>query len=215
MPTRTPSSPRRPGATRPGAASRRLALLRAACAIIADRGFEGLRTRAVAARAKVNIATLHYYFPTKEALIGGVAEHMSTLFSTVRAPAPPAERGTPGPLVALRRELADVRYYWATHRQSLEVMMELTRRAQRDPAVRRAIRPLNERWYRSIHDVIVAGQRERVFRTDVGADALATLVVTFLAGVPLLDLDAPTFDQACAALERLLVRAPTRHKTGD
>jgi AcrR family transcriptional regulator len=201
-------------ARRPGAATRRLGLIRAACAIIADRGFEGLRTRAVAARAKVNIATLHYYFPTKEALIGGVAEQMSALFRSVRAPEPAGDRGVPAALAALRRELADVRYYWATHRQWLEVMMELTRRGQRDAAVRRAIRPLNDGWFASIRDVIVAGQRERVFRADLEADALTTIVVTFLAGVPLLDLDAPTFDQACTALERLLVRTPTRSKTG-
>jgi len=203
------------GRRRPGAATRRLALVRAACAIIADRGFEGLRTRAVAARAKVNIATLHYYFPTKEALIGGVAEHMAAFFQTVRAPAPPVDRATPAPVAALRQELADMRYYWTAHRQTLEVVMELTRRAQRDPAVRRAIRPLNDQWYNSIRDMLVAGQRQRVFRTDLDADALTTIVVTFLAGVPLLDLDASTFEQACLTLERLLVRAPARHKTGE
>src|ERR671925_266966 len=53
---------------------RREALVQAAFNRIAERGFEGLRTRDVAARVGVNIATLHYYFPTKEALIGGVVE---------------------------------------------------------------------------------------------------------------------------------------------
>jgi AcrR family transcriptional regulator len=184
--------------------------VRAACAIIADRGFEGLRTRAVAARAKVNIATLHYYFPTKEALIGGVAEHMSAFFTSVRAPEAPADRATPAPLAALRRELADVRFYWANHRPMLEVMMELTRRAQRDPAVRRAVRPLNARWFNSVRDVIAAGQRERVFRADLAADAMTMIVVTFLAGVPLWDPDGAAFDTACATLEMLFLRPPIR-----
>src|ERR1041384_1985090 len=39
---------------------------------LASAGFGGLRTRDVAADAGVNIATLHYYFPTKEALIRSV-----------------------------------------------------------------------------------------------------------------------------------------------
>src|SRR5438105_15545698 len=51
---------------------RRRALVAAAFRRIAEEGFEGLRTRDVAADVGVNIATLHYYFPTKEALIRGV-----------------------------------------------------------------------------------------------------------------------------------------------
>src|SRR6266702_1826377 len=49
-------------------ADRRLALIRIAYLEIARGGFEGLRTREVAAEAAVNIATLHYYFPTKDQL---------------------------------------------------------------------------------------------------------------------------------------------------
>src|SRR5215469_15139511 len=56
-------------------ADRRSALVQAAYARIARQGFEGLRTRDVAADVGVNIATLHYYFPTKEALIRGVVGH--------------------------------------------------------------------------------------------------------------------------------------------
>src|ERR1700737_998675 len=48
------------------------ALVQAAFNQIAERGFEGLRTREVAAGVGLNIATLHYYFPTKESLIRGV-----------------------------------------------------------------------------------------------------------------------------------------------
>src|SRR5437868_7663342 len=54
------------------ASARRRALVAAAYHRIADEGFEGLRTRDVAADVGVNIATLHYYFPTKEALIRNV-----------------------------------------------------------------------------------------------------------------------------------------------
>ena len=45
---------------------------------LAEAGFEGLRTRDVAADAGVNIATLHYYFPSKEALIRGVVAKVRT-----------------------------------------------------------------------------------------------------------------------------------------
>src|SRR5579864_9204628 len=59
---------------------RRQALVAAAFARIASDGFEGLRTRDVAADVGVNIATLHYYFPTKEALIRGVIGHAMQRF---------------------------------------------------------------------------------------------------------------------------------------
>ena len=51
---------------------RRGELVLAAYKRIAERGFEGLRTRDVASDVGVNVATLHYYFPTKEKLIEAV-----------------------------------------------------------------------------------------------------------------------------------------------
>src|SRR5437588_5982150 len=65
---------------------RRHALVAAAFGQIAEHGFEGLRTREVAGEAGVNIATLHYYFPTKEKLIEGVVEHAMERFRTTLAP---------------------------------------------------------------------------------------------------------------------------------
>src|SRR5229473_6811702 len=61
---------------------RRQELVHAAFNQIAERGFEGLRTRDVAAEVGVNVATLHYYFPTKESLIRGVLDHAMSRFRT-------------------------------------------------------------------------------------------------------------------------------------
>src|SRR2546421_11925323 len=71
---------------------REQALVQAAFNQIAERGFEGLRTREVAAGGGLNIATLHYYFPTKEALIRGVVAHAMDRFrSTLAPPGSPAD----------------------------------------------------------------------------------------------------------------------------
>jgi AcrR family transcriptional regulator len=80
---------------RPGGDERRESLVRAAFTCLAAYGFEGLRTRSAADRAGVNIATLHYYFPTKEALIGGVADYLASQFITLHAP-PVAATGKAG-----------------------------------------------------------------------------------------------------------------------
>ncbi len=65
---------------------RQQALVKAAFNQIAQRGFEGLRTREVAADVGLNIATLHYYSPTKEALIRGVVAHAMDRFRSTLAP---------------------------------------------------------------------------------------------------------------------------------
>src|SRR6266446_2719430 len=61
---------------------RRRSLVLAAYDLIAEKCFEDLRTRDVAARAGVNIATLHYYFASKEDLIDGVVDYLLDLFSS-------------------------------------------------------------------------------------------------------------------------------------
>src|SRR5438132_13994661 len=70
---------------------RQEALVQAAYELLAERGFEGLRTRDIAAKVGVNIATLHYYYPTKEKLIRGVVGYAMGRFRTTLQPA-----GSPG-----------------------------------------------------------------------------------------------------------------------
>src|SRR5437016_13070092 len=70
---------------------RQEALVQAAYELLAERGFEGLRTRDVAAKVGVNVATLHYYYPTKEKLIRGAVGYAMGRFRTTLQPA-----GSPG-----------------------------------------------------------------------------------------------------------------------
>src|SRR5438270_14025793 len=104
---------------------RRRELVHAAYRQIAEGGFEGLRTREVAAEVGVNIATLHYYFPTKEALIRGVIAHAMQRFRTTLAP-----HGVSGD--PLRRHLRAVRTLLRDEPQVGAVMGELALRSARD-----------------------------------------------------------------------------------
>src|SRR3954452_21828708 len=105
---------------------RRRELVDAAYRRIARDGFEGLRTRDVAADVGVNIATLHYYFPTKEALIRGViGQAMHRFRATIPAEGSPEEQ-LRGHLRALARLIRDDQQLWS-------VMGELVLRAPRDP----------------------------------------------------------------------------------
>src|SRR5919202_5684043 len=85
-----PSRPDTPGAGRP---DRHQALVEAAFRRLAVDGFEGLRTREVAADVGVNVATLHYYFPTKEALIRAVIGYtMRRFLETLPTSGSPADQ---------------------------------------------------------------------------------------------------------------------------
>lgn len=82
----------RPVRRRLKADDRRRQIVETAFDTIAEKGFEGLRTRDVAERVGINSATLHHYFPTKEALVEGIAEHLERLYANTRGDTPARER---------------------------------------------------------------------------------------------------------------------------
>src|ERR1700723_2684950 len=116
---------------------RRLTLLQAAFDVVAQAGFEGLRTRAVADRAGVNIATLHYYFPSKQHLIEGLAQLIGAKFVTLHG-RPPRPSGLSA-LDRLRQEFSDGRFYLKSHPEMLLVLQEFAQRGERDPEVQKTV----------------------------------------------------------------------------
>ena len=197
--------------TRPGGDERRDDLVRAAFACLAVGGFEGLRTRSVADRAGVNIATLHYYFPTKEALIGGVAAFIASQFITLHAPRKPST-GSPA-LDRLHQEFADARFYRAKHPDLAAVLTELQLRGRRDPAIREIIEPLFGHWRKGIEEWMTAGIAEGVFRPDLDPAAGAAFFVAAMTGAGLLEHSRHEFDGIFAAIEAWLL-APNPSRAG-
>ena len=148
-------------------------VIRAASALIAQKGMEGLRTREVAERVGINSATLHYYFPTKEALIQGVVEDLMEQLSANRAP--PANPNAA--LELLRAEFADVRLRLKDSPDQLVVLTELAMRAWRDPVIARMLRYLDDGWRGHLISIFEAGIAEGVFRPDLDASATATALM--------------------------------------
>lgn len=186
---------------------RRDALVTAAFSVIAECGFEGLRTREVARRAGVNVATLHYYLPTKDDLIAAVAVHLGERYRDEHAP-PVPDAGSPT-RTRLRQEFADAQHYRYERPELMRVFREFALRAERDPAARRALTPLYTAWTEGLRDALDAGLLEGTVRSDLAPEAGAAALVAFLWGggsLPL--LDAATFRHACAEMERWLGVAP-------
>jgi len=193
---------------------RRDSLVRAAFACLAADGFEGLRTRSVADRAGVNIATLHYYFPTKEALIGGVADFLASRFILLHAP--PVPQTGSAALDRLHQEFADACFYRAEHPELAVVLFELQLRGRRDPVIRNIVEPLFGHWQFGMKQWIAAGVEEGVFRRDLDPDAAAAFLVAAIAGTGVLGTPREQLERIFAAVEAwLLVPAkPTSATAG-
>jgi AcrR family transcriptional regulator len=182
--------------------ARRQSLVQAAFAAIAQDGFEGLRTRSVAARAGVNIATLHYYFPTKEALIDGVAEHLSAQFRSLHGPTPkPAGSAA---LDRLRQEFSDVRFYRAQHPDLGSVMLELQLRGRRDKNIAAIVDPLLGRWRAGLEAMVRAGIEEGVFDPGLNPVAAGLLLASAFSSAAMQPISAEALEGVFAELERWL-----------
>jgi len=159
---------------------RKTALLQATFDVIAQSGFEGLRTRAVAERAGVNIATLHYYFPTKQALIEGLAQFLGAKFVLLHGPAP-APSGYAS-LDRLQQEFSDGRYYYEHEPKMLLVLEEFGLRGKRDPEVRKIVDQMNGHWRHGLEQMVVDGMAEGTFRGDLHQEEVLVMLLCMFSG---------------------------------
>jgi AcrR family transcriptional regulator len=176
---------------------RRRALVDAAFGQIAERGFEGLRTREVAAEAGVNIATLHYYFPTKEALIRGVVAHAMERFRSTLAP-----HGSPDDQLA--NHLKAVRALLRKEPAIAAVMGELALRSARDASLARIMRQSNDGWHRTLRALLHRAAGAGKLAPSLDSDEAAALIVATLTSMVLPSMTRSRKDQAFRELERWL-----------
>jgi AcrR family transcriptional regulator len=183
-------------------ADRRLALIRIAYLEIARGGFEGLRTRDVAAEAGVNIATLHYYFPTKEALIRGVVEYTMGQFRATLTPHASSKD-------QLRSHFQAVRALLKNHPDVGLVMGELALRSARDRSLARLMDDANEAWHRTLRGLLKRAVKEGNLRPELDSDDVASLVMATMTSMTLPTVaSGPRIDQALRELERWLGLRP-------
>jgi len=183
---------------------REQALVQAAFNQIAERGFEGLRTREVAAGVGLNIATLHYYFPTKEALIRGVVAHAMDRFRSTLAP-----HGSPAD--QLRNHLRAVRKLLRDEPEVGAVMGELALRSARDPAMARIMGEAFQAWQRTLRGLLQRASRDGYLARDLDHDDVAALIMATLTSMTLPSTaSADRTDRAFRQLERWLRLRPSK-----
>lgn len=193
----------------PHGQAQRDTLIRAAFDLIAERGLEYLRTRDVAARAGVNIATLHYYFPSKEDLIRGVADFLQHEFAETYSSWSPEDELSP--LDALRAEFHDDRRILRDNPAIYVVLVELYARAHRDSTIAGMMAEMDGHWRGHIAAIIDDGIRQGIFRSDLDPAFAALMLTSFKKGViisALVDPDRYPLIRITAEMETLLTGKP-------
>lgn len=155
-------------------------LLQAAFDVIAERGFEGLRTREVARRAGVTVAMVHYYYRTKGTLIRELVRFIGEQFRSIHAPSVYMGNGSAPDL--LRQEFADAKYYRKKYPRLATVYQEFRLHAQRDPSLRPELVYLEENRREDIRRIMKQGMSERSFRTDLDVELATDMIVSLLRG---------------------------------
>ena len=163
---------------------RRRALIEAAYRIIAEQGLKGLRTRAVAARVGLTHATLHYYFPTKEALIQEVIDY--AVFQRLLAGIPLfAEDRTGTPVEQLRELLTGLERSMREDMTNILVLNELILHIQHNPAIRDLF--LREdvfgNWYNGLKSLLELGIQQHQLRADLDPGSVSSVLITFILGL--------------------------------
>lgn len=183
---------------------RRRLIVEAGFNAVARDGFEGLRTRDIAAAVGINSATLHHYFETKQDLIEGIAEHLEGRLQAEKAP----QLGS-GDLDPFGRQFEDLLFYQHEAPELLAVYRELVARAPRDPVIRELVGKLHAGWKASVVTALERARTQGLLRADLEVEAAAGLVLGTAWGLVARIFASTRELEAAVEQLRLLVRPST------
>lgn len=189
------------------AARSRRALIEAATALFAERGYDGTSVQAIGARAGVSRGSIFWHFGSKEGLLWAVVERAFEQWETeVLVP----DVGDATGIEAVRRALAAHRRFLTERGGALRLFYILIFEALGPrPDLAREFAGLHER----LRDMTVPWIERAIESGEMRADLDARATVIFISGALggiayqwLLDPGGFDLDRAYADLERTLVR---------
>ena len=166
---------------------RRKAILDAAAEVVVERGLSETRVTDVAERVGVSHGLVHYYFPTKDALVTATMRHLADADIQRLRKAIAAE-----PTAADRlQRLLRVAVPTAATRDGWVLWVDAWSVALRDSTVREVHEELDAAWSKALREVICDGVANKEFHC---ADP------------------ARSADRLCALIDGLILRLVLRHK---
>ncbi|WP_157250331.1 TetR/AcrR family transcriptional regulator [Nonomuraea typhae] len=164
----------------PRAEERRERLVAAGYRAMVRSGLEGARTRDIAAEAGITIATLHYYFPTKDDLVRAVLEH--TIRQQMLAPLGLDTDWDDG-LAALRTMLTGLIRHADAEPGHFRLLNEMIWASREDPALREMIGAWHTDWHATVTGWLRGAQDDGRVRADLDPATTATLIIYVVLGV--------------------------------
>ena len=159
---------------------RKTELVEIAYRLIAQNGLEGFRIRQVAAEAGIDNGTLHYHFPSKEALILGVVDYLMEDLKNNRAVWKDAEQTA---LDELHMEFEDIRLRLRHTPEQFIVLSDLAVRSWRDPVVAKIFRKLDDGWHAHLVAMLERGIEQGIFRNNLNVPLCARAMMVALRGI--------------------------------
>jgi AcrR family transcriptional regulator len=153
---------------------RKAELVEIAYRLIVQNGLEGFRIRQVAAEAGIDNGTLHYHFPSKEALILGVVDYLMEDLKNNRAVWKEAEQNA---LDELRLEFEDIRLRLRHTPEQFIVLSDLAVRSWRDPVVAKIFRKLDDGWHAHLVAMLDRGIQQGIFRKNLNVPLCARAMI--------------------------------------
>ena len=148
--------------------------------LIAESGFEGLRMRDIAERVGINIATLHYHVPSKEALIKLLTTSLADEFVAIYQK---YNRDALSPLQELQLEFQIFKEVRLSNPELHIVMGELKRRARHDEKVAIHVGPMHNYWAERVTKILARGIEDGTFRSDLDPVAGAHIMIGSLVTI--------------------------------
>lgn len=131
-------------------AGRRTEILEAAYNLMGTQGLESVHARTVAAKLKINHATVHYYFRTRPELLAGIAEYAVSRLAADRKAV--GEAATPGDTVENEMALAEA--YSRRNSRFAKVLLALTAALPSTPELRDPLMTLWAAWRAPLEDAV-------------------------------------------------------------
>ena len=158
--------------------AQRAALIEASIQAIAAAGFENFTTRKVAARTHMNIATLHYYFATKEELIRAVINRVLGELSDPLLP-----HANEDPLTGLGNQFATTFDRIRRRPEIFRVLIELHARSSHDQFSRSLLEDVTSNWREYILSYLRRGTQQGQFRHDIDLDVYSLGIMATIKGI--------------------------------
>jgi AcrR family transcriptional regulator len=176
----------------------------AAAELVAERGWSAVTTRAVAERAGVNQALVHYHFGNMDALrresvvarLGPIIEAVAEELISER----PFPEGVSRTMALLDRILLEP--------EPTVLMAEALLQATRDPAMTEALGQVLGSWAALLEPRIVIAQQRGTVRDDLAPSVLARLLAAIFDGLLLQRLADPGTDLTAAGQAINLLLTP-------